>query len=282
MRNIGININTSKNVDEDTLNFIFNCIYKYNKDAKIKIFKDCQKLNDEDTRKLDAIIVLGGDGTILGTARSVAKYDVPIFGINRGHLGFLAEVELCECEEAIKKLFSGKYTIEERIMLKSKFPDENYKEENFLALNDIVVTKGNLSRIVKYSIYIDGIFYTNFVADGVIVSTPTGSTAYSLSSGGPILYPNLDVIEVTPICPHSLGIRPIILNGNSKVDIQIEKRHDDPILTIDGQKCREITMERVSVSKSKFRCRLIKFQHDNYFKTLRKKITYRLRECEGE
>ncbi|AKC62592.1 ATP-NAD kinase [Clostridium sporogenes] len=279
MKNIGININTDKNISRDILDKIFQYIHEECSEAKIKVFYDSKGLDNEENIELDVVMVLGGDGTILGTARALAKYDVPIFGINRGHLGFLAEVELEDCKKAIKNLFKGQYKIEDRIMLKC---DLNEKEEDFLALNDIVLTKGNLSRIVKYSIYVDDVWYTTFVADGVIVATPTGSTAYSLSAGGPILYPDLDVLEVTPICPHSLGIRPIILNGNSKINIKVLKKYEDPVLTIDGQRYKKVTVDQVTISKSKYQCRLIKFKDKDYFKILRTKISYRSRECEGE
>ncbi|WP_251859497.1 NAD(+)/NADH kinase [Clostridium sp. Marseille-Q2269] len=280
MKNIGININTDKDISRDILDKIFQYIHDESKDANIKVFYDSKDLDKEESKLLDAVIVLGGDGTILGTARALAKYEVPMFGINRGHLGFLAEIELEDCKKAIKKLFKGQYKIEDRIMLKCDLKKIN--EEDFLALNDIVLTKGNLSRIVKYSIYVDDVWYTTFVADGVIVATPTGSTAYSLSGGGPIVYPDLDVLEVTPICPHSLGIRPLILNGNSKINIKVLKRYEDPVLTIDGQRYKKVTVDEVTISKSKYKCKLIKFQKGNYFEILRTKISYRSRECEGE
>ncbi|NEZ46297.1 NAD(+)/NADH kinase [Clostridium niameyense] len=281
MKNIGININTDKNISKDTIDFITNCIYKQCREANVKLFYDSKGIKDEKNKNLDALIVLGGDGTILSTLRNLAEYSVPIFGINKGHLGFLAEVEMEECENAIENLFNGNYIIEDRIMLKCDFLEDHHEEE-LLALNDVVINKGNLSRIVKYSIYIDDVFYTTFVADGVIISTPTGSTAYSLSAGGPIIYPNLDVVEVTPICPHSLGIRPIILNGNSKIYIQINKSYEEPVLTVDGQVYRKLYKNAVTVSKSDYKCKIIKFKNKNYFKILRKKITYRSKECEGE
>ncbi|KEJ01139.1 inorganic polyphosphate kinase [Clostridium botulinum A2B7 92] len=281
MKNIGININTDKDISRNILDKIFQYIHEECSEAKIKVFYDSKGLDNEESRALDAVMVLGGDGTILGTARALAKYDVPIFGINRGHLGFLAEIELEDCKKAIKHLFKGQYKIEDRIMLKCDLKGID-KKDDFLALNDIVLTKGNLSRIVKYSIYVDDVWYTTFVADGVIVATPTGSTAYSLSAGGPIVYPDLDVLEIAPICPHSLGIRPILLNGNSKINIRVLKKYEDPVLTIDGQRYKKVTVNEVTISKSEYKCRLIKFKDKDYFKILRTKISYRSRECEGE
>lgn len=282
MKRIGINVNTSKDVNGKILDFIQKSIYNEDKDAEIKIFEDSYGLSKKDTCKLDTVIVLGGDGTILSTARSLAGFDIPILGVNTGHLGFLAEVESSDLDYAIKSLFNGEYYIEDRIMLKCSVVNASSKNM-YNSLNDIVISKGTLARILKLEIHIDGKLYTSFNADGVIISTPTGSTAYSLSAGGPIIYPTLSLIEITPICPISLGIRTIIVDSKSKIEIFIREHHGSVFLTIDGQESIELdNFDKVEAAISQYKCRLIKLTNYNYYKLLRKKITSRTKECEGD
>lgn len=280
MQNIGINVNSSKDSEGKILNFIEKLVRNEDKDVNIKVFKDSYGLEKVETANLDAIIVLGGDGTILSTARVIAKYEIPLLGINIGNLGFLAEVECIESEKAIKNLFLNNYYIEDRMMVQCSL--DNNKDIS-IALNDIVLSKGTLARIVKYEIYIDGKYYTTFAADGVIVSTPTGSTAYSLSSGGPIIYPTLNLLSITPICPHSIGIRTLVMDGKSKVEIKVRKNYESVFLTVDGQESKELSdADNIIISASPYKCRIIKLNGYDYFDILRKKITYRTKECEGD
>ncbi|WMJ81868.1 NAD(+)/NADH kinase [Clostridium sp. MB40-C1] len=272
MKNIGLNINSSKFIDKKVIEDVIYKLKKYIKGSNIKIYYDSKGLQNIESEDLDVIISLGGDGTILRTARVVAKYEIPILGINMGNLGFLTGVESLELEEAILKLSEGRYNIEERMMLQCQV--ENGKEiESYISLNDIVISKGALSRIFKYEIFIDDNFYTSFKADGIIISTPTGSTAYSLSAGGPVAYPTLDVILLTPICPHSMQMRSIILESNSKINIQIQQKNERIFLTVDGQEsinlkdCNDILIEKYNK-----KCKLIKLDGYNYFDVLRKKI----------
>jgi NAD+ kinase len=282
MKNIGININTTKDIDGKIIKYIKDIINKYKGDSNIFIFKDSIGLENSKYNDLDIIIALGGDGTILGTSRNLSNSNIPILGVNIGNLGFLSSVELLEFEDAIKKVIEGDYYVEDRMMLNCTLPFRG-ETEVYSALNDIVVSKGTLARIVKYEIYIDNKFYAGFTADGLIISTPTGSTAYSLSAGGPIIYPNLDVIALTPICPLSLSMRTIVLDSKSEISISVESEQESIFLTLDGQRAIKLNnYEQIFVSVSNKKCRLIKLNDYNYFNILRKKIISRTTDCEGE
>ncbi|MCJ7689826.1 MAG: NAD(+)/NADH kinase [Clostridiaceae bacterium] len=282
MKKIGININTTKDKDGKTIKYVNDIIRKYIDETNIFIFKDSIGLENIKYKDLDIIIALGGDGTIIGTSRNLNNFNIPILGVNIGNLGFLSSVELVEFESAMKKIFEDDYYVEDRIMLKCIFPHRGDSKE-YIALNDIVVSKGTLARVVKYEIHIDNKFYTDFTGDGLIISTPTGSTAYSLSAGGPIIYPNLDVIALTPICPLSLSMRTIVLDGKSKISVSIKSEHESIFLTLDGQRAIKLnTYEQILVSISDKKCRLVKFNDYDYYRILRKKIISRATDCEGE
>lgn len=282
MKKIGININTTKDKEGNIINHIKNIISKYVDDTNIVIFKDSIGLENIKYKDLDIIIALGGDGTILRTSRNLNNWNIPILGVNIGNLGFLSSVELLEFESAMKRFIDNDYYVEDRMMLNCTLP---YRGEPvvYTALNDIVVSKGTLARIVKYEIHIDNKFFTGFTGDGLIMATPTGSTAYSLSAGGPIIYPNLDVIALTPICPLSLSMRTIVLDCKSKISISIKSEHESIFLTLDGQRAIKLNnYEEILVSVSDKKCRLIKFNDYNYFDILRRKIISRTTDCEGE
>jgi NAD+ kinase len=282
MKKIGININTTKDIDGKITKYVKDVICKYVDETSIFIFKDSIGLKNIKYKDLDIIIALGGDGTILGTSHNLNNINIPILGVNIGNLGYLSSVELHEFENAMKSLFEDDYYVEDRMMINCRFPSRG-ETEVYTALNDIVVSKGTLARVVKHEIYIDDKFYTNFTGDGLIISTPTGSTAYSLSAGGPIIYPNLDVIAVTPICPLSLSMRTIILGSESKISISIKSDHESIFLTLDGQRAIKLNAyEQILVSVSSKKCRLVKFNDYDYFHILRKKIISRAIDCEGE
>lgn len=281
MQKIGININTSKDINDKILKRIVKEIEKLNQDIEIQIFKNAVGLNTDKSNNIDLLIVLGGDGTILRTARSMRNKEMPILGINIGHLGFLTNVEINDFSKVIKEILDGEFTIENRIMLECQV--KNSKEESKRALNDVVITKGTLSRIIEYSIYINEEYYTTVISDGIIISTPTGSTAYNLSAGGPIIYPDLDVVAITPICPHSLGMRTLILDANNKIKI-IPNVNGEPVyLTLDGQESMQLhEKEEIIVSLSKKKCSLVRLKNHDYFEILRNKIIMRKTFREGE
>lgn len=282
MKNIGINVNSSKDPDYKITNYIIDNIYSIMKDVDVKVFRDSDGLDSKENNKFDLVISLGGDGTILSTARKLIKHQIPILGVNIGHLGFLTEVESSDVLASLNCLFKGEFFIEDRMMLRCIATNKISKYE-FDALNDIVLSKGTLARIVKYNTFIDDVFYTTFISDGVIVSTPTGSTAYSLSAGGPIIYPTLDLISVTPICPHLLETRTVILDSKSKIKIKINKKYESVYLTVDGQESIELDeMDEIVVTSSPYKCKLVKLKNNNYFNILRKKMASRIKDCEGE
>ena len=282
MKNIGININTTKDKDGKIIKYVKDIVSKYVDDTNIYTFKDAIGLDNIKYNDLDIIIALGGDGTILRTSRNLNNSSIPILGVNIGNLGFLSSVELLEFENAMKRFIEDDYYVEDRMMLKCTLPYRE-KPEEYIALNDIVVSKGTLARVVKYELHIDNKFYIDFTGDGLIIATPTGSTAYSLSAGGPIIYPNLDVIALTPICPLSLSMRTIVLDSKSKISISIKSEHESIFLTPDGQRAIKLNnYEKILVSVSDKKCRLVKFNDYNYFSILRKKIISRTMDCGGE
>ncbi|MGH4138033.1 NAD(+)/NADH kinase [Clostridium sp.] len=282
MKNIGININTTKDRDGKIMKYVKDIISKYIDETNIFIFKDSKGLENIKYNDLDIIVSLGGDGTILRTSRNLYNSNIPILGVNIGNLGFLTSVELLEFENAMRKIFKDEYYVEDRMMLNCTLPLRG-ESEKYIALNDIIVSKGTLARVVKYELYIDNKFYIDFTGDGLIISTPTGSTAYSLSAGGPIIYPNLDVIAITPICSLSLSMRTIVLDSKSEISINIKSEHESIFLTLDGQRAIELNnYEKILVNVSNKKCRLVKFNDYNYFEVLRKKIISRTIDCEGE
>ena len=224
---------------------------------------------------VDVIIVLGGDGTMLSVARLVGGRGVPILGINLGGLGFITEVNREELYAVVSKVLSGDCTQEERIMLTAVVRRRDEAIADFIVLNDVVINKGALARITDMEAYVNNIYVTTFKADGLIIATPTGSTAYSLAAGGPILYPTLNSIILTPICPHTLTNRPIVLPDDFKVEVVLKSASEDVFLTLDGQvgfslRNNDVVEVKKSVSKTKL---LIPCERD-YFQVLRKKLKW--------
>lgn len=282
MKNIGINVNTTKDPENKMVDFIIKTIYNVNKDVNIKIYKDCEGLNTQESDKLDVIIVLGGDGTILNTSENILESDTPILGVNIGHLGFLTQIEVNNIEIALDKLFKKDYVIQDRTMIECSL-DDGDKIESYYGLNDVVVYKGIKNSIQKYDVFIDNKFYNEFSADGIIVCTSTGSTAYNLSAGGPIIHPSLDAFCVTPMYSQYLTARTIVLNNNSIITVKIKNESENLFLSIDGRDWIVIKGSiGVNIKKSKYKRKLIKFNNNSFFKTLREKITFGGKEYEGD
>lgn len=224
---------------------------------------------------VDWVIVLGGDGTLLGAARKVGRYGLPILGINLGGLGFLTEIPLKMLYKDMEKLIAGEIDVENRLMLQASVLRGNEKKCSFSVLNDVVINKGALARIIDLRVSIDGRFLTTFRADGLIISSPTGSTGYNLSAGGPILYPNLDALILTPICPFTLTQRPIILPDTSIIEIKMGENSEEVTLTFDGQVGFDLMdNDRVIISKSEKKLKLIKSPDQDYFDILRTKLKW--------
>ncbi len=233
------------------------------------IFKD----KETAYKAVDMILVLGGDGTLLATASLAAAYDVCVLGVNLGRLGFLAEVERSEMKDCIDKLFSGQFVIEKRMMLSACVEKLNGETIQFDALNDIVITKGINATLMDFDMCICNEFVDDYKSDGIIISTPTGSTAYSLSAGGPILSPHLEAILVTPICPHKLYSRAMVVSGDDYISI---KTKADEIFSAtilaDGQKKADIKEgDKLTVKKSDKVTKLIRFDK-GFYSILRHKL----------
>jgi NAD+ kinase len=224
--------------------------------------------------QVDAVIVLGGDGTLLSMARAVGDLGVPILGINLGGLGFLTATTLDELLPAMEALLGGVMAAEERMMLSARLVRAGQPVGEYVALNDVVITKSAMSRIIDLSVSVDGRYATAYRADGLIISTPTGSTAYNLSTGGPILFPTMDAVVMTPIAPHTLSNRPIVLPGGQRIDVTL-RGDQDVMLTMDGQvgvPLRE--RDTVQVGKALARIRLLRFDQKDFFSVLRTKLKW--------
>ncbi|NLO26058.1 MAG: NAD(+)/NADH kinase [Clostridiales bacterium] len=224
----------------------------------------------------DFIIVLGGDGTLLSVARQVLWHQTPILGINLGHLGFLTEFELDNMYEGLEKIKRGEYKVEERLMLEAVVVKNNMITDNFRALNDIVISKGSFSRIIRLKTYINHSYLETYSADGIIISSPTGSTAYSLSAGGPILSPDVCGMVITPISPHTMSSRSIVISQEEEVRVEVVGNKNDVMLTIDGQQGYRLNEgDIIIVRKADFTANMIKLKDKNFYDVLRTKLNER-------
>ena len=228
------------------------------------------------SKTVDWVVVLGGDGTLLGAARKIGKHGVPILGVNLGGLGFLTSIPLKKLYPVIERMLKGELEVESRLMLETKVLRMNEEICRFSVLNDVVINKGPLARIIDLDVYINEALLTTFRADGLIVSTPTGSTGYNLSAGGPILYPTMTSFVLTPICPFTLSNRPIILPHSDTISIKMGKESEEKVsLTLDGQVGFEFNYgDKVVIHKSRNRIKLIKSPDQSYFEILREKLMW--------
>ena len=235
--------------------------------------KECPP--EEMTGKIDLLIVLGGDGTLLAAAREFNEREIPILAVNLGGLGFMTCVTLEEAYPLLEIVFAGKHRISPRMMLEAKLLRDGKSIGQQRALNDAVVTKTALSRMLDFDVSVDGNFLGRYQADGLIVSTPTGSTAYSLAAGGPILFPSLEAFVLTPICPHTLTNRPLVLPEDAHIEIDFGALEGEAYLTLDGQVGFELKSgDRVAVAKAAKRVLLVRPQEQTYFKVLRNKLRW--------
>lgn len=232
-------------------------------DAKYSIYSV-----NELSADCDFVFVIGGDGTILKTARFYSKLSVPVFGINLGHLGFLSQACECGLENAIEKIMNDDYEIENRTMLECG---------QYTALNDFVIKGGETSRAANFWLEIDGKFVCEYFADGLIISTPTGSTAYGMASGGPVLSPDSDVLEIVPICPHTFSARPIVVPSGSKIKIRGQKY----CVIADGQEVFE-TFDDIIIGKSKFSAKLVLLSGNDFYSLLRNKLHWGIKPVKGD
>ena len=234
--------------------------------------------NADDFNKLDFVLSLGGDGTILSLARAVAEREIPILGIHLGELGFLAEVVLNDMFSRLDDVSNGDFLIQKRMAIKCSVLNEN-GSKTFHALNDVVVDRGKSHRLLNCELFANNNFVADYKADGLIASTPTGSTAYSLSSGGPIVIPTFGSMVVTPISPHTLTLRPIVFSDDQILTISFPNNgHEDMALAIDGQVNEYLDPSvKVEIQKAPFEVNMINFSDSNYFSTLRSKLGWGVR-----
>jgi NAD+ kinase len=222
----------------------------------------------------DLVVVLGGDGTLLSVARSLAE-GVPILGVNLGSLGFLTEISRGELYPSLVKVLEGHYQIEERPLLDVELTRSGGGRATWRVFNDAVVMKGALSRIIELSLRVEGNLVARFRADGLIVASPTGSTAYNLSAGGPIVHPLLPVVLLTPICPHALTLRPVVVPAEATVELTLETDHEEVFLTLDGQEGTSLALrDTVRVSRSQRVTRMVKVGGRTFYDSLRGKLRW--------
>jgi NAD+ kinase len=223
--------------------------------------------------RADLIVVFGGDGTLLGVARLVASQGIPILGVNLGGLGFLTEVTIAESQAALARVIAGDYEVDRRIMLEAIV--ERASEEipqSFQAFNDVVVGKGPLGRMLELDVIANHQAFCSYRADGLIIATPTGSTAYALSAGGPIVYPTLNAIVLAPICPHTLSNRPVVLPDSYEIEIQVKAPDHDTTFTVDGQESAQLgPADTIKIHRGRHFVSLIRSAHP-YFEIWRDKL----------
>lgn len=219
----------------------------------------------------DFAVSLGGDGTFLRAASRVGKKNIPVVGVNMGHLGFLADVAPEEAEAAINDIFEGKYRFVERSVIEAS-TDKEAIGGNPYALNEVAVLKRDIASMILIRATLNGEYLTTYQADGLIVSTPTGSTAYSLSNGGPIIVPSTDVLCLTPVAPHSLNVRPIVINDSVTVELEVESRSHNFLIAIDGRSEKMQEGTKVTIRKAPFNIRIVKRLSKQYYKNLRDKM----------
>lgn len=231
---------------------------------------------DEVGRRADMLVVLGGDGTFLGASHLLNRDDVPVIGVNFGSLGFLTEITPAELLSAVDAVLSGDYPYEARRMLRAVIRFADGREEQGDVLNDVVVSRtGEISRIIELDVFIDGVFVSSFRADGLIVASPTGSTAYNLAAGGPILHQALTAIVITPICPHTLTHRPLVLRDDARIEIRVERAEVQVNVTLDGQRSLPLKPGGlVSMTRSSRTLRLVRSTKREYFEVLRTKLRW--------
>ncbi len=229
---------------------------------------------DELGRTCDLTIIVGGDGTLLAAARTLVEYDMPLLGVNLGRLGFLVDISPDDMEKSVNEVLNGDYDEEQRILLNAEVQHKNSPSSESDAFNDVVVHKWEVARMIETETWVDGRFLNSMRSDGLIVSTPTGSTAYALSGGGPIIEPGVDAILIVPICPHSMSYRPIVVSGDSKIEIIVKENiHSHAQVTCDGQiNLGLVSGDKILIRKKDKCIRLIHPRQHNHFEILRAKM----------
>jgi NAD+ kinase len=226
-------------------------------------------------REVDLVLVLGGDGTMIATARMIGDSEVPVLGINFGGLGYLAEFRIEELNAALESILADNYRLDKRVMLGVELWRGEESITRNRVLNDVVINKSALARIIEIETHFNNQFVNSFRADGLIVSTPTGSTAYNLSAGGPVIFPSMNAVVITPICPFTLSNRPIVVPDDAEIELRLKTDKEEVALTLDGQVGFALQVEdRVVIRKSNTTFNLIQPANRNYFDVLRDKLRW--------
>ena len=230
---------------------------------------------EEISKKADLLIVLGGDGTLLGVARTAHPYNAPILAVNLRNLGFLTEVSLDQLYPVLENVLAGKFEVERRMLLNACIWRNGKKVEDHNVLNDVVINKGVVARVINLKVFVNGQYMTSYRADGLIIATPTGSTAYSLSAGGPIIHPSMHTLVLSPICPFTLTNRSILIPDHSIIQVKLGAEYEDARITLDGQEGYDMEAKDIlEIQKTKTTLKLIPGPNKNYYQTLRQKLQW--------
>lgn len=233
--------------------------------------------DDEELLESDMLVILGGDGTMLRWARLAVMHGTPMLGVNFGQYGFITEIHPQDSKSALRRVIEGSYRISERIVLKAVVKRNEQLLGTFYGINDVVVSKGPMARMLGLHTYVNGKYIVKYAADGIIVASPTGSTAYSLSAGGPVVHPDVGVLIMTPICPHTMNARSLVIPDSGKVQIVGESSEDGPqlMLTVDGQLSEHLeNSDMVEVSKAEFAARLIQLDEHSFYNKLQNRLRW--------
>ena len=284
MKNFCIISNQDKDTGLKVANFVAEEIAKRGGNAKLLSTNEAAKAKGEGftdlsgiTDDTEGIIIIGGDGTMIQAARELVRFDLPIIGIDLGTLGYLAEVEPDDIEDALDRLFSGEYHIEERMLLEGTVITEGKESCKGHALNDIVLGRSGFSRIITVKVKANDQLLGNYRGDGIIIATPTGSTAYNLSAGGPILLPNAGAFAITPICPHSLDMRSVVVSATDEINITVmqskKSQNEEVVVSFDGNNGLLLTTgDTVRIKRAEDTTKLIKLDEGGFINNLREKI----------
>ena len=247
----------------------------FRKKAHVSII-DTSDEHETESLSADLAFVFGGDGAILAACRKLDGRQIPLMGVHLGKFGFLAELTPKEVSQTLEKIFAGEYTISQRMLLTCEVIRSNQTIKKTSGLNDAVISRSSLSRLVSIKLYINGKEVTTYSSDGLIISTPSGSTAHSLSAGGPVVTPDMDAFIITPICPHTLSNRPLVISGDSKIEMEQVSESKGVGLTIDGQIYTDIMVnDKIRVEKAKEKLHLIDTQTRTFYDVLREKLNWR-------
>lgn len=238
-------------------------------DFNYEVFKNKEELKN----KAQFLFSIGGDGTLLSSVALVKDSDIPIVGVNIGRLGFLSSISINEISKALNSIIKGEYYLDKRSLLEIKSNMGKFKNGTF-ALNDVTVSKTDTSSMIAVDVNVDGVFFSTYWADGLIISTPTGSTAYNLSCGGPVISPQCNVFIITPIAPHNLNVRPIVIDDHSEIEIKVKSRSNKYLLSVDSEFESAQEEETIILKKAGFHINILRFTKTDYLNTLRTKLLW--------